>query len=152
VDTQPGCEQIQEWLVAGELPPGLRDHVEACGECRFVAELSQRFGQDAGRSRSAGPLGGALEGILESAVGGGEPFLGRYRLESQAGSGGQGRVFRAIDLETDDVVAIKLVRVREPEAKALEVAHARRVRHPNVCRVFHAERHGELRIIVMEYL
>src|SRR5262249_23049651 len=76
---------------------------------------------------------------------------GRYRLEKLVGAGGQGRVFRALDLETDDGVAVKIGRVGD-EARTLEVGHARRIRHPNVCRVHHAERHRDLRIIVMEFV
>jgi hypothetical protein len=58
-------------------------------------------------------------------------------------------VFRATDLETSEKVAVKVVRA--PGAP-IEVANARSVRHPNVCRVFHVEHHGDLRVIVMELL
>lgn len=87
----------------------------------------------------------------------GPPVLGsRYRIVSLLGSGGMGNVYKAHDLELDEVVALKVLR---PElvgtADALErfrreVKLARRVTHPNVARVFDiGERHGE-KIITME--
>src|SRR6185436_13687836 len=137
---------IQVHLVAGDLPSDLCAHVDACSECGFVARLSARFGgatsEPAGGASIGGPgAGSSIEG-----------YLGRYRLLDLIGSGGQGRVYRARDTETDDEVACKIVRLLDPGAKSHEVAHARRVRHPNVCRVFHAERIGDLQIIVMELL
>ena len=145
---QASCATVQGLLVEGALPSDLRAHVDGCEECRFFASLSQHLGGALETEPGAPPL----DRLMSELAARGEPLLGRYRLGERLGAGGQGCVFRAIDQETEDVVAIKIARLRTADEKALEVAHARRVRHPNVCRVFHAERHGELRVIVMELL
>jgi hypothetical protein len=61
----------------------------------------------------------------------------------------------AQDTETGEDVAVKLVTRlggAGPDLSADEVVNARRVRHPGVCRVYHSERHGRLRAIVMEHV
>jgi hypothetical protein len=142
------CEHVQAELIAGELSASLQQHVNECSACRFVARLSERF---AGASATAGgwSLSAAAPESIDALT---EGIVGRYRLLALLGGGGQGRVFRARDTTTDDEVACKIVRLPDPDAKVLEVAYARRVRHPNVCRVFHAERLGDLQVIVMELL
>ena len=145
---QASCATVQGLLVEGALPSDLRAHVDGCEECRFFASLSQHLGG----AHTTAPGAPPLDRLMAEVAARGEPLLGRYRLGDRLGAGGQGCVFRAVDQETEDVVAIKIARLRTADEKALEVAHARRVRHPNVCRVFHAERHGELRVIVMELL
>lgn len=90
-------------------------------------------------------------------------LAGRYRIVSALGRGGMGEVYRANDLELGEVVALKFL----PEAVAheskkieimlSEVRIARKVSHPNVCRVHDLEVHtddsiGELRFISMEYI
>src|SRR5215472_6377439 len=69
-------------------------------------------------------------------------LAGRYRIVAALGKGGMGEVYRADDLTLGQAVALKflpphlatdhdrLARFRK------EVAVARRVSHPNVCRVY----------------
>jgi serine/threonine protein kinase/class 3 adenylate cyclase len=83
-------------------------------------------------------------------------LLKRYEILEQLGVGGMGRVFRVRDRETEDVIALKLLlpgfscdpsvilRFRR------EVSLARRVSHPNVCRIFELLRFGEALVISME--
>src|SRR5579871_3398451 len=72
----------------------------------------------------------------------GELLAGRYRMVAPLGKGGMGEVWRADDLTLGQPVALKFL----PESVAddperlvrfrREVAAARRVAHPNVCRVY----------------
>ena len=66
---------------------------------------------------------------------------GRYVLEQQVGSGSMATVYRARDLMTDEVVAVKLMhRVLRASVTAArfqrEVQHLRRLRHENILPVF----------------
>jgi hypothetical protein len=72
----------------------------------------------------------------------GRMLAGRYRIVSLLGRGGMGEVYKAEDLKLNQTVALKFL----PSAVALdggmlarfhnEVRIARRVAHPNVCRVY----------------
>src|SRR5262245_44506689 len=72
----------------------------------------------------------------------GQLLAGRYRIVSLLGKGGMGEVYKAEDLKLNQTVALKFL----PSAVALdggmlarfhnEVRIARRVAHPNVCRVY----------------
>lgn len=68
-------------------------------------------------------------------------FASRFRIEACLGRGGMGEVYRAEDLVLRQVVALKFLTVeRVGDAAAArrlrdEVRLARRVSHPNVCRV-----------------
>jgi predicted Ser/Thr protein kinase len=72
----------------------------------------------------------------------GSLLAGRYRIVSPLGKGGMGEVFRADDLALGQPVALKLLPAdlaADPDRLARfrkEVAHARAVSHPNVCRVY----------------
>ncbi len=65
---------------------------------------------------------------------------GRYRLEQEIGRGGMGRVHQAFDLHLEERVAIKLLTKLGDETSRgrfrREVALARKVTHPNVCRMY----------------
>ena len=77
----------------------------------------------------------------------GDLLAGRFRIVSPLGKGGQAAVFRAFDSELDEHVALKVVRgpgLPKPEALARlkrEIQLARRVTHPNVCRLYDLDRH-----------
>nr|WP_228530945.1 MULTISPECIES: serine/threonine-protein kinase [Myxococcaceae] len=73
----------------------------------------------------------------------GEEVAGRYRILSRVARGGMGEVYEALDLELQDTVALKVILPMEAaeadgavERFRREVQLARRVTHPNVCRIF----------------
>ncbi|MGA9333412.1 MAG: protein kinase [Rudaea sp.] len=88
----------------------------------------------------------------------GVEFGGRYRILSKLGSGGMGVVYKAHDLELDDVVALKMLRpnalVDEEQLDRLksEIKLARKITHPNVLRTFDFGEVEGLPYISMEYV
>ena len=72
----------------------------------------------------------------------GSIFGGRYRILSELGSGGMGVVYKAHDLDLDDVVALKmlkpaaLVDSEHLDRLKSEIKLARKITHPNVLRTF----------------
>jgi len=72
----------------------------------------------------------------------GARVAGRYRIERFLAQGGMGAVYEAKDLELQETVALKTIRPelagdeRTVERFKREIHLARRVTHPNVCRIF----------------
>ncbi len=82
----------------------------------------------------------------------------RYRIESEIGRGGMGRVYRAIDEELDEPIALKVLlhlerQDSEAESRLLrEVQICRRITHPNIVRVFDLGRFDRGLFVTMELL
>jgi serine/threonine-protein kinase len=81
---------------------------------------------------------------------------GRYRIEALLGEGGMGAVYRALDTELDEPVALKVLRdTSDPsliERFRREVKLARKVTHPNVARTFDLGACNDFRFITMELI
>ena len=83
---------------------------------------------------------------------------GRYELLCLVGAGGMGNVYRARDLELDEVVALKTLRREIADKPGVierfrrEVRLARRVTHANVARVFDIGEHDGDKFLTMEYV
>ena len=77
-------------------------------------------------------------------------LAGRYRIVKVIGKGGMGEVYEAEDKELRERVALKMIRsdiAAGEQALARfkrEIQLARRVTHPNVCRIFDLVYHAEL--------
>ncbi len=98
-----------------------------------------------------------------TALSAGEVIAGRYRIIRFIGHGGMGEVYEAEDLELHERIALNTVRPEiASERRALdrfkrEIQLARRVTHPNVCRIFDLGYHrvkggGEVTFLTMEIL
>ena len=87
-------------------------------------------------------------------------LAGRYRVRRTLGGGGMGDVWEAEDVELGAVVALKTLRAardeRSLERFRREILLARRVTHPNVCRIFdlgwHEAAAGRVAFLTMELL
>ncbi|MBA4064442.1 MAG: hypothetical protein C0501_12160 [Isosphaera sp.] len=88
----------------------------------------------------------------------GSLLAGRYRVVSALGKGGMGEVFRADDLSLGQPVALKFLPphlAADPARLAdfrREVAAARRVSHPHVCRVHDLAEHAGQPFLTMEFV
>jgi serine/threonine protein kinase/tetratricopeptide (TPR) repeat protein len=85
-------------------------------------------------------------------------FAGRYEIIEELGKGGMGKVYKALDKDIHEEVAIKLVK---PEIAANEkiierfrneLKIARKISHENVCRTYHISKEGDTPYIIMEYV
>jgi serine/threonine-protein kinase len=88
----------------------------------------------------------------------GTVVAGRYRVVGLLGRGGMGEVYRADDLTLGQQVALKFLPDRmvadDEQVQRLfdEVRMARKVSHPNVCRVFDVAEVDGLHYVSMEYV
>ncbi len=132
----------------------LEHHVDACHVCRdLVCVMAQP--SSAGLSRQsvhtpAGPVSGPTFTV-------GEMVAERHRIVRFIAKGGMGEVYEAADTMLGERVALKTVGAALSDNLALaerlkrEVQLARRVTHPNVCRIFDVGVHarGQDSIIFM---
>ncbi len=86
------------------------------------------------------------------------PLTSRYDSLTEIAGGGMGMVYRARDRETNDLVALKVIK---PEIAAQpgvierfksELLLARKITHKNVCRTYELLRFDNLFVITMEYV
>jgi serine/threonine protein kinase/tetratricopeptide (TPR) repeat protein len=88
----------------------------------------------------------------------GEVLAQRYEVVRALGQGGMGAVYEALDRDLDEPVALKLLHPElssDPDYRQhlrQEVRLARRVSHPNVCRVHDLGQHGDQLFVTMELL
>jgi len=88
----------------------------------------------------------------------GTTFAGRYQIIEELGEGGMGRVYKALDSEIDEKVALKLIRPEiAADDKAVkrfrkELKTARQISHKNICRMYHFGTKKGIRYITMEYV
>jgi serine/threonine-protein kinase len=82
----------------------------------------------------------------------------RYRLIALLGQGGMGNVYKARDIELDEIVALKTLK-QELVGDATSVARfraevklARRVTHPNVARTFDIGMSDDIPYLTMEFI
>ena len=82
----------------------------------------------------------------------------RYQILSEIGSGGSGIVYKVHDLETEEVVALKILKpeiASDPTTREnlrREVCLARKVTHKNVCRIYELNRLNATACISMEFI
>lgn len=88
----------------------------------------------------------------------GDCVLERYLISDELGKGGMAVVFRARDLELDEMVAIKFMNLglltlhNMVERFKSEIKLARRIVHSNVCRIYDIGTSGDLKFVTMELL
>jgi serine/threonine-protein kinase len=153
----PSPGEIKELLEAAlAREPGERSAFlnEAChGDEALRAEVEsllsgdRRAGDFVEKPASAGTEKTESVTIRVATLSLGDVLSGRFRVIRFLGRGGMGEVYEAKDLDLGERVALKTIRpeiASEPRSLARfiqEIQLARRVTHPNVCRMFDLERH-----------
>jgi len=88
----------------------------------------------------------------------GADFAGRYRILDELGRGGMGRVYKALDREISESIALKvLIPAFSADEKMVErfrneLKLARRISHKNVCRIFDLGNCEGTYFITMEFV
>jgi hypothetical protein len=146
------CEDARYAFLDGKPTPEVDEHMRTCSGCAFFADMRKGLA-----TASVGQHSGAFDSLSSLLGNATEGRLLHWRLDKRIGLGGQGIVFRAVDCRPEndgEVVALKLARFsaeRIPRI-AREVAIAHKVTHTNLCRVHSYDVHGDLALIVMEYV
>jgi serine/threonine-protein kinase len=88
----------------------------------------------------------------------GSIFAGRYEIIEELGSGGMGKVYRAEDTKIKEDVALKVIKPEIATDKKTidrfsnELKLARKIRHKNVCQMYHLGEDNGTHFITMEYV
>ncbi len=119
-----------------------------CGSCGFDMSSSEKAPFSATKTFQL-PLREPAQGTL---------YARRYEVIEELGRGGMGKVYKVLDKEIQEEVALKLL---NPEIAAdektierfrNELKYARRITHRNVCRMHDINRDKDTYFITMEYV
>jgi eukaryotic-like serine/threonine-protein kinase len=146
-----------------EAPPQTRDRI--LEECNASEEIRREVRRLLDNLSAAGS--GFLEhpsaaAELEFRLKTDDLLLNRFRILRRIGTGGMGEVYEARDEQIGESVALKVVRAGQEDSPEFssrlrrELQLARRIAHPNVCRLFDLNRdklkRGEIEFLTMELL
>ncbi|NOR15099.1 MAG: protein kinase, partial [Candidatus Aminicenantes bacterium] len=133
-----------------------------CPECSLDNPTDSKFCKECGTSLSiredAGISHTKTYETSQEELSTGSIFAGRYQIVEELGRGGMGRIYKAVDNEVGEKIALKLIK---PEISAdkdtierfrNELKFARKVRHKNVCQMFDLNRERDTYFITMEYV
>jgi serine/threonine protein kinase/Tfp pilus assembly protein PilF len=88
----------------------------------------------------------------------GSTFAGRYQIIEELGRGGMGRVYKAVDTEINEKIALKLIKPEIAADKKTierfrnELKFARKIRHKNVCQMYDLSKEEGNYYITMEFV
>jgi serine/threonine protein kinase len=88
----------------------------------------------------------------------GSTFAGRYQIIEELGKGGMGSVYKVLDKELREKVALKLLKPEIASDDQVierfrnELKFARKITHKYVCRMFHLGKYKDTPYITMEYV
>jgi len=117
-----------------------------CGKCTTPLKLSEEISPT---KTLETPARGLTKGTT---------FASRYEVIEELGKGGMGRVYKALDKEINEEVAIKLLKPEIASDESTverfrnELKFARKIAHKNVCKMYHLAKEEETPYITMEYV
>ena len=119
--------------------------------------VNARIGQEAG-DHDGEPLSSAATHAMPAVELRQSLFADRYAIVEMLGQGGMGTVYRALDRELDETIALKVLRTDVSDGEGAlerfrrEVKLARRVTHRNVARTYDLGVHRDMRYLTMELI
>lgn len=123
-------------------------------ETRFCGNCGTQFFSQEEKPQSTTKTFPGLK--LELTIG--STFAGRYQIIEEIGKGGMGRVYKVLDKEVMEKVALKLLKPEIATDKETverfknELRFARRISHKNVCRMYDLSKEEGTPFITMEYV
>jgi serine/threonine protein kinase/tetratricopeptide (TPR) repeat protein len=133
-----------------------------CPKCQFENSSDSSFCSKCGTQISpvteASPSPTETLQVSIKELSAGSSFAGRYHIYEELGKGGMGRVYKALDKEIQEKVALKLLNPdvaadsRTIERFRNELKTARQISHKNVCRMYHFGKDEGAFYITMEYV
>jgi HAMP domain-containing protein/predicted Ser/Thr protein kinase len=125
----------------------------------LVALLDAGAAGDARTVRMSAVTGTVAHAAQQVGIEPGQRFAQRYEVKEMLGAGGMGMVFKAVDSELGEVIAIKTLKqeLLSEDASALErfkseIRLARRISHRNVVRTHDLGESAGVYYITMEYV
>jgi serine/threonine protein kinase/predicted Zn-dependent protease len=131
-----------------------------CPKCHFDNPSGSKFCKECGTQIIPSkeiPVTETLETPKEELTTG-STFAGRYQIIEELGKGGMGKVYRVLDKELKEEVALKLIKPEiASDKKTLErfsneLKLARKISHKNVGRMYELMEEKGTRYITMEYV
>ena len=133
-----------------------------CPKCDFDNPADTRFCGSCGTKlppaeKASAPLTKTLETPMRE-LKTGSIFASRYEVIEELGKGGMGKVYKVLDKEVNEKIALKLL---NPDIAAdektidrfrNELKFARKIGHRNVCRMYDLSREEGTHYITMEYV
>ena len=132
-----------------------------CPQCAFENPIDSRYCSRCGNKISpSGKIAFTREALqaLTKEFKIGSIFLGRYLIIEELGKGGMGSVYKVLDKEVDEKIALKLLNpeVASNEKTIIrfrnELKTARKISHKNVCRIYDLSKGQGIYYITMEYV
>ncbi len=130
-----------------------------CPECRFENTKEALYCGQCGTSLPAPDSRSFSEAeTMEKPIKRGATFAQRYEIIEQLGKGGMGDIFRVLDTQINEEVALKILNPDIAADKITihrfrnELKVARRISHKNVCRMYHFGEEAGIHYITMEYV
>jgi len=128
-----------------------------CGKCGTRLEQEGPIGPSGPTEEISPSVTKTLETPIEELTTG-STFAGRYQIIEELGKGGMGKVYKALDKEVNEKIALKLIKPEIAADKKTierfrnELKFARRIGHKNVCRMYDLNKEEGTYYITMEYV